>query len=77
MREELKQKYETISWESATNSINTCLKEGEIAMAKKLAGQAIENWQEESKMGADKTEIIDKFKEWLKEKNIDPDDLSA
>ncbi len=74
MREELKQKYEAISWESATKVISACLATGNMVEAKHQAHEAIKNWQEESKMGADKTEIIDKFKEWLKEKNIDPDD---
>lgn len=70
MREELKQKYEAVSWESATDNVNACLKEGAIAMAKRLAGQAIENWQAE-----DKGELIEKYKEWLKEKNIDLDQV--
>ncbi len=72
MREELKQKYEDTAWKSATDVINVFIQSGETARAKNHALAAIENWQAEGK-----TEIIDRFKEWLKSKDIDPDDLSS
>ncbi len=66
MKEELRQKYEDISWSSATESIDSFLELGEIESAKKIAREAINNWEEE-----EKTEIINKFKAWLQEKKLE------
>ena len=72
MREQLRQKYEDAAWTTATRVISVCLESGAMAEAKRQAQEAIINWQEEGK-----TEIIGRFKEWLKSKDIDLDDINS
>jgi hypothetical protein len=69
MIEKLRQKYEDVAWEEAIGIVEAFIEEGEINEAKKQAREAILNWQKE-----DKTEIINKFKDWLKDKNINLDE---
>jgi len=67
-RKQLKQNIEDVAWKSATNAISGCIEFGEIAEAEHQAQEAINNWKEENEL-----EIIGKFKEWLKNKNINLD----
>ena len=66
MREELRRNYEEGAWLSATRMIDSFLQIGDVGRAIEFAKKAIKDWEEE-----DKFEIIEKFKEWLKERNID------
>ncbi len=69
MIEKLRQKYEDIAWESATKIVEAFIESQEINEAKKQAQKAIIDWQKEGK-----TEVINKFKDWLKDKNINLDE---
>ena len=68
MKEELRQKYEDFSWNSATRIIEAFVDAGKIIEAKQQARDALNNWEMEGKI-----EIINEFKEWLKGKNINLD----
>jgi len=65
MQEELRKKYEDGAWLSATQTIDAFLQSGEVDKAIEFAGEAIKNWEME-----DKTEIIERFNGWLKERDI-------
>ena len=68
MYEILKPNFDDMIWKSATSVVTIHIEAGKMSEAKKQARKSIDNWREENK-----TEMIDKFKMWLKDNNIELD----
>lgn len=65
MKEKLKTNYEKYSMDAAKDTILALKKGDMIAEAKKIALEAIDDWEQENKH-----ELVEKFKKWLREQEI-------